>query len=398
MKKIIAGLFLAICSLAANASEIKFSDNPVWTTVLETAKKEHKMIFLDAYATWCGPCKMMDSETYVDSAVADFYNKNFINVKYDMEKGEGLLLADRYYVNAYPNLVFISPEGALLHKSVGFLPAGEFLELGKLAINPATQYYSIKKQALKLSTKDFLAFAKQAHKLQDEDFDLIGSDYLAAKSDILGDQYLIELVMEYIGTLPKEENLAYLKQNKSLALRIGKYTGEDFEQRLLDLSMQYALSEQVQLAGEVDFELVKKILDKYVPEQAYAALNFYKIQLNLHDNQVDDPLKALYELFENHQKVDYEQLCGFVMNISPAIFEAGKLDDVFSQFDKIRLSKDEQNLSYLNNFTKAVCYLKTGQEAKFKEKANEVLAHPNTPEELKEKLRLALQNRTENTK
>ncbi len=83
--------FLAICFLmitvTVNAAEIKFLENPTWTTVLAQAKKENKMIFLDAYATWCGPCKQMDSEVYTNSAVANFYNANFINVKYDMEKG-----------------------------------------------------------------------------------------------------------------------------------------------------------------------------------------------------------------------------------------------------------------------------------------------------------------------
>mgnify|MGYP006173249441 FL=1 len=119
MKRLLVACLLLMV-FSANAAEIKFLENPTWTTVLEQAKKENKIIFLDAYATWCGPCKQMDAETYTNQAVVDYYNANFINVKYDMEKGEGAMLADRYYVSAYPNLVFINPDGVMLHKGVGF--------------------------------------------------------------------------------------------------------------------------------------------------------------------------------------------------------------------------------------------------------------------------------------
>ena len=47
------------------------------------------MIFLDAYASWCGPCKMLQKNVFTKKAVGDFYNSKFINVKMDMEKGEG---------------------------------------------------------------------------------------------------------------------------------------------------------------------------------------------------------------------------------------------------------------------------------------------------------------------
>ena len=71
-------LSLLIITITTKAAEINFLDNPVWSTVLEKAKKEKKIIFFDAYATWCGPCKQMDAQTYKDQAVADFYNANFI--------------------------------------------------------------------------------------------------------------------------------------------------------------------------------------------------------------------------------------------------------------------------------------------------------------------------------
>ena len=68
---------------------IKFFEG-TWEEALTLAKKEHKIIFVDAYTTWCGPCKQMAKDVFTQKEVGDFYNKSFINVKLDMEKGEGI--------------------------------------------------------------------------------------------------------------------------------------------------------------------------------------------------------------------------------------------------------------------------------------------------------------------
>jgi uncharacterized protein YyaL (SSP411 family) len=57
------------------------------------AKKENKLIFVDAYASWCGPCKLMVKNIFPLKTVGDYYNSHFINAKIDMEKGEGIELA-----------------------------------------------------------------------------------------------------------------------------------------------------------------------------------------------------------------------------------------------------------------------------------------------------------------
>lgn len=56
---------------------------------------------MGCYTSWCGPCKQMAQTTFVDPEVAVFFNEKFINVKVDMEKGEGKELKDRYHVKAY---------------------------------------------------------------------------------------------------------------------------------------------------------------------------------------------------------------------------------------------------------------------------------------------------------
>ncbi|HIP35711.1 MAG TPA: DUF255 domain-containing protein [Crocinitomix sp.] len=106
-----------------------------WEEALAKSKKENKLIFMDAYASWCGPCKMMAKNTFTKEEVGDFFNKNFINVKMDMEKHkEGRRLSQKYGLRAYPTLYFINAKEEVKHVSIGYLKPKQLIEQGKLAL------------------------------------------------------------------------------------------------------------------------------------------------------------------------------------------------------------------------------------------------------------------------
>lgn len=102
---------------------------------LKLSKSSNKLIFLDAYAAWCGPCKYMAANTFKDENVANLFNENFINLKIDMEKGEGPALAKRYSVTAYPTLLFINGDGEVFHKVLGAKRAEEFLNIAQKVLS-----------------------------------------------------------------------------------------------------------------------------------------------------------------------------------------------------------------------------------------------------------------------
>jgi thioredoxin-related protein len=107
-----------------------------WESILKQAKEQDKVIFFDAYTTWCGPCKMLAKNVFPTAEVGDYYNANFINVSFDMEKGEGIELAKRYDVEVYPTLLFIDGDGNIVHRTAGYMQPEQFLQLGKDANNP----------------------------------------------------------------------------------------------------------------------------------------------------------------------------------------------------------------------------------------------------------------------
>jgi len=87
----------------------------------KAAKKEKKIIFIDAYASWCGPCKMLDKNTFSDVSVGKYFNEKFINLKIDCEKdADGPDVMRTYGVTAYPTLLWVDAEGKLVKKEIGY--------------------------------------------------------------------------------------------------------------------------------------------------------------------------------------------------------------------------------------------------------------------------------------
>ena len=106
-----------------------------WQQALDQAKKENKLIFLDLYASWCGPCKMLKSRTFPNAEVGQFFNANFINYAVDAEKGIGVKLAKNYNITAYPTLLFVDGNGNLIAKTMGYHTSKQLIDLGKQVVN-----------------------------------------------------------------------------------------------------------------------------------------------------------------------------------------------------------------------------------------------------------------------
>ncbi len=129
MKKFLLSAAFLLLLLPLHASDqIQFAQGS-WSDVLAQAKTQNKLVFLDAFTSWCGPCKMMAKTAFVDPEVGHFFNDHFVNAQVDMEKGEGPKLAKEYHVNAYPTLLFIDGDGALVHSAVGARSAADLLQL-----------------------------------------------------------------------------------------------------------------------------------------------------------------------------------------------------------------------------------------------------------------------------
>ncbi|WP_164108707.1 MULTISPECIES: thioredoxin family protein [Sphingobacterium] len=149
MKKL-SVLFFLFVTLSASAQEgIKFNETKTWEETLKAAGADNKLVFVDCYTDWCAPCRWMDANVFFGGPVADYFNEQFVNIKIDMEKGEGIALAKQYKIQSYPTFLFVNSKGEVVHRTGGRMSMEEFLEEGKNAFDPkrrisylTTQYIS----------------------------------------------------------------------------------------------------------------------------------------------------------------------------------------------------------------------------------------------------------------
>lgn len=128
MKKQISFLMFCIIGVAQfSFAQINFEHGTL-AEVLQKAKESNKLIFIDAYTEWCGPCKRMSAATFTDPEVGKYFNEHFINYKLDMEKGEGIEFARTYRVNQYPTFLFLKPDASLHNRLIGYMQPQEFLQ------------------------------------------------------------------------------------------------------------------------------------------------------------------------------------------------------------------------------------------------------------------------------
>jgi thioredoxin-related protein len=96
MKKIILVFSLSLLSMVSFAQEIK------WMTMDEALKaqeKKPKPIFIDVYTDWCGPCKMLDKNTFHDASIVELVSKNYYAVKFNAEGNEAINFKGIKYSN-----------------------------------------------------------------------------------------------------------------------------------------------------------------------------------------------------------------------------------------------------------------------------------------------------------
>ncbi|RQO34166.1 hypothetical protein DBR39_21670 [Chryseobacterium sp. KBW03] len=127
-KMVLSFLILLGISFNAQSTGINFKKIDL-EAAKKIAAKENKLIFIDLYTTWCGPCKLMAKKTFTDPQIGEMFNKNFVNLAIDAEK-EGVNLAKEFKVVNYPSFLFLDPKGKLVQYDFGYYNPTQFLDVG----------------------------------------------------------------------------------------------------------------------------------------------------------------------------------------------------------------------------------------------------------------------------
>jgi len=168
MRKIFLVASFILVSFSVHAQQgIRFEHNLNWAQVQREAKSENKYIFLDCFATWCGPCKLMEQQVYSNDTAGSFFNAHFISVKVQLDDtpkddaqtqawhADAASIQQTYQVNALPTFLFFSPDGKLAGRGVGFQATGDFVKLAVQALQDSKSHYDSQLALLKQGKLDY---------------------------------------------------------------------------------------------------------------------------------------------------------------------------------------------------------------------------------------------------
>ncbi len=125
-------ILLLVCLLVSFSSEASINFYKTYGKAVKESQKTDQLLFVDFTASWCGPCKRLESEVFSNDVVSDYYNAKFINVQLD-EKYNGKLKRE-WNVQAYPTLLFFDSNKETVYRTTGGMSAKMFLELGKIIV------------------------------------------------------------------------------------------------------------------------------------------------------------------------------------------------------------------------------------------------------------------------
>lgn len=289
--------------MEATASEggVAFVEGKTYAEALQAAKEANKMLFIDCYTSWCGPCKMMATRVFPQKKVGDYFNQHFVSIKIDMEKGEGPQLKDKFAIKAFPTFLFLDGEGKEVNRIVGGdSNVDKFLKtvdegIGTLSLSALTKRYEGGERDTTfllsyLKALDGAYDAKKANEVAGILLDGRGEEMLANKG-------LYDAFLRY-NTSPLSKSFQYVLAHKGEFVE--KY-GDEFHLNMI--------MDRVWMAYPRTF--VSKASDGTVAVDN-AAMEAYKKEMKKWNVKNIDEIVLNYEIYVAESKADwktYASLC-----------------------------------------------------------------------------------------
>lgn len=388
MKRTTLALALMLLTgLSAFAGGIRFLENKKWKDVLALARSQHKPVFLDAYASWCGPCRYMKESVFTQAMVGDWYNARFINVKMDMEEGEGPGLAQALGIEAYPTFFFLNEKGEVVHKSVGALSAVAFVELGRLALNPDRQFYSLqhKAEAGQLSPAAFHRWLAEAEQLDAGAIDSTVARYLRRANYPLLDSDMLHILVDY-AQAPSRAQVDFLFAHREEVAQRLRLNSAELERSLLRKLRGYALALSSE-ADSVDFPRFEGIVQQYAPASAWVETQRLRTAWQFSAGQKDQAMGSLLELVQRPGSGLFaEDLSDLVLAQAARIGSHPRAPEVVRATQAFVLRPDEPK-PYYRTVALLVLALKQGDADAIRSGARALYDDPAVPAELRERVK-----------
>lgn len=357
MKKILSVSALAMSVFALCQTGIKFEDTNFKST-LEKAKKENKLVFLDAYTTWCGPCKLMAKNIFPLQSVGDYYNANFVNAKLDMEKGEGLEIAKKYGVKAFPTYLFIDGNGNEVHRTLGYVEEKAFIKFGQDAQDPSKRMSSLIKK-FEAGEKD-PAFLKNLAELTIYSDPALAGKIISKYFEVKGSELTKEDMNLLMAGLQTGDDAVYKiftakKTEISNIISAPQYDRINKSLQLSKISKKAYNSTTKKLDEALFLAETEKILGK---EEAQKTLNSFKGNIALKNKDFVTYQKMMMEKYKDFSNAGSEELNEVAWNFFEKITDKKALETAITWAQ----ASVQKNENFANTDTLANLYNKIGDK------------------------------------
>lgn len=302
MKIVLTTLLSVFAFFSVQGQGIQFEEGE-WKDVLDKAQKTDKVIYLDAYAVWCGPCKMMTKNIFPDEEVGKVYNDLFINYSVDAEKGEGIELARKYKVTAYPTHLYINPHTEeVVSVQMGAVGAPTFIawanEAQKQFRDTLTlQFYAQQFQEGKRDQDFLVSYIEKASAQQQSTAIPLQAFYELNKHEIVEKYW--DFMLEYTNDFNSEpaafmKKMAHEQRGQWSDQELLKY--ENWYQTQMSSSLMEAINQKdLSLIDRISESIIKEGGNHYMMLMPYDLYHIYYQQL-----------KEEQKLFENNiASLDY---------------------------------------------------------------------------------------------
>jgi thiol-disulfide isomerase/thioredoxin len=289
MKKMISTIVVSTMLLSAAIGQgIEFFHGN-WDEAIAEAKKQEKPIFVDAYTTWCGPCKMMSKSVFTNEEVGAFFNENFVSMKIDMEQPEGTKFQKAYPVSAYPTLYFIGSDGKVIKRVVGAKQVEEFIKEGKSALGRVDNMdeFAKKYDAGDRSSELVYKYVRALSRLGKPNPRIV-NDYLRNQKDLNSD---LSRKIIFEGTNEADSRaFELLVQNRTaIAPLVG---GEEAVKNKILAACKATAQKGITMQNEELLKEAKKKMQANVPDRAQAFAARMDMELANKQDNSKDYLKA----------------------------------------------------------------------------------------------------------
>ena len=301
---------------------------------VKAAKAEGKLVFIDFFTTWCGPCAMMANETFPQKKMGEYFNERFVCLKIDAEKGEGVELAKRFNVTGYPTFVVLDVEENVLGRRVGATTdTQEFIAAIERICNPAKSPSRLRERYAKgeRSAELIEAYSNylidDAHQGQETDQKQIDEAY--------------RMVEEYFGNLTDSQKVA--PENAFVYLQYAASPMDKYGRYMIAHRDEFAPAEKKEIAGRIKSLYETYLIATLAGHQPYHKENYETVKKEVVEQSLnaDGRYTPVFHLIEGYATGDMDTFLDLCEREYRHLTESDKMSLILGMNDLIKTNDEK---------------------------------------------------------